>query len=200
MARINGLEYAWVYRNDYFQNEIETLSCYIEATDGSNALVILDDELAAAERLAKRHRVLVLDGLASRNDAIINRLLSSGEQLDSLWLVVFPVDRSDLSLLAEDLLAKTADYFTAASVHGVHAINYHWPEDVQRYMRTPRYPLAATFDGGIRFAGYAIDPTSFDSDRTIRLRLFWQCTAPIDTDYTVFTPRAGCIWRDRGPE
>ncbi|MFN8456213.1 MAG: glycosyltransferase family 39 protein [Anaerolineae bacterium] len=51
---------------------------------------------------------------------------------------------------------------------------------------SPAHPLAANLNGQIRLRGYTLTPQPPLPGQPLRLTLFWQALAAIDTDYTVF--------------
>ncbi|MCB0163223.1 MAG: hypothetical protein KDI79_03285, partial [Anaerolineae bacterium] len=55
----------------------------------------------------------------------------------------------------------------------------------------PAKPFKAHLGEAIELTGFEVNPNFSDSPKTVSLALYWQSTAKIDTDYTVFTQLIG---------
>jgi 4-amino-4-deoxy-L-arabinose transferase-like glycosyltransferase len=104
-AHVRGVEYAWVYRNDSYEDEL----AYIQAHAGSDDLVLLDVEGQLAKHYPGPQPVLVLAG-AMDAEAQAARLNEMAAGRPRIWYLRYRNVRSETRPALTELLITYAEH------------------------------------------------------------------------------------------
>ncbi len=187
VVRLNGIEYAWVYRNTLYQEAERQVVDYILArADPERDVIVLDGE----GRLARNYNGPVPMTelvVGKREDNVRTTLQEVAAGHRRLWYFAYPGDECDTNQLRKqlELGAKAVD---KVEVDGVRAVCYELGAEAGFVPSRPGVLIGARF-ASITLLG--CDVEALVPGKAARVRLYWQTSAPVSEDYTVFVQLFG---------
>jgi hypothetical protein len=135
------------------------------------------------------YRILTVGGepvdrwLASpviRSESELAEVLANND----VWLVLerWGLQREYYDLPFQQQLLAQTDYIS--ETQGIFIL--HSKPDPRPISPEPAERMTANFANQIQLLGYTLEPPTSISGQSLRLTLYWQATAPIPDDYTVF--------------
>jgi hypothetical protein len=196
VARVNGIDYAWVYANTmYSEAEQQILDHILAQADPARDVIVLDGNAY----LARAYQGPVpMDELTvpEQEDAVRTRLQEIAVGRRHLWQIVYP-GKGCRSRLAGKLLEKEATVVDEITVDGLRAVCYDLPAKVQFVTYQPSHTVGTCF-GPITLLGYDVSDAELTPGAEVRLRLYWQASEPVRPSYTVFAQLFGPDGEMRG--
>jgi hypothetical protein len=103
---------------------------------------------------------------------------------NNVWLVLerWGLQREYYDLPFQQQLLAQTDY--VSETQGIFIL--HSKPDPQPILPEPVKRVTANFANQVQILGYTLEPPEVTAGQSLRLTLYWQATAPIPDDYTVF--------------
>jgi len=191
VASVNGLDYAWVYRNTFYRQEIAKVLECIENQGGSQGdVVVLNTNAAFRRHYEGRLSLSVVAGPA-RDDFVLNALERALTGRHRVWFLTFPRACAAMAEVIRHHLEKRATATQAIVVGGVRAVRYDLPDRVCFVQRDPEYRLGLCLGDRIRLLGYDLRDTQLARGDVLSIRFYYDAIGPTDISYTVFTHLLG---------
>ncbi len=189
VARINGVDYAWVYANTmYSEAERQVLDYILARADPQQDLILLDGNAYLARTYDGP--VPLRELIAPQREDVLRTTLQgivAGRR--HVWYMSYSGDMCG-SELTRGLMEKEATAVDEITSGKVRAVCYRLPPTPQFVPVQASQPVGAHF-GPMTLVGYDLSTTELTPDKKLRVRLYWQTSEPVDTSYTVFAQLFG---------
>ena len=199
VARVNGLEYAWVYPNTIYRQEALALLEQIESRGEPEREVVVLNVNAALQRSYRGLLSLVAIAGPARDDFILTELQRAATGHDRMWFLTFPESDTDALPEADGETRRLLNGFLAAqsriveqiTVNGVQATGY-MPRVGARFVPVDSAVRRDLKLGEhVRLLGYDLPETELVGGESLFVRLYWQADGLIEVSYKVFTHLLG---------
>ena len=183
---VNGLEYAWIYRNSFYASELDAVIDYVEAHGHQRSdVVLINAQTAFGDAYAGPYTIRELAG-PPRDDYVATGLERATHGRNRVWLLDFPDLYEDLYAMIEARLQEQAKAVDEISVGAVRAICYQLRPGARFVRCKPGELLEYALGEEISLRGYDLGLREAEPGGYVSLRLYWQAEEPISTDYKVF--------------
>lgn len=184
-ATKGGIEYAWLYDNPYYRDELTEVLARIAARDGGEALALWNVDAARRTAANTETPGVVMCGPV-RDDFVLGSLQRAAEMSQTLWLIAIPEAEEALNALAAKHLARVAHETETVRIGEISARRYALAPGARFVPEAPRVSLPHRLGDGISLLGHDGLPERLEPGQTLSLRLYWRTTAAMETTYNVF--------------
>ncbi len=187
VVTLNGIDYAWVYANMLYRKAEQKVVDYILArADPAQDIIVVDGKQQLAHTYDGPVPMMELV-VGKREDSVRTALQEVAAGRRHLWYFAYPGDECDQSQLRKqlELGAKAVD---EVEVDGVRAVCYELGAEAGFVPSPPQVPIGAHL-GPVTLVGCDVEPLV--PGEGVRVRLYWQTSAPVSQDYTVFVQLFG---------
>jgi hypothetical protein len=192
VVKIDGIEYARIYANPFYQVETEYILQTIEAeAQASGDVIIMDAPVATMRRQAEGLPLIVLSASA-RDDYVRTRLSHASTLGRCFWLVTYPDADAD-STLHESVLAhldQNARVTRRLQVGDVQVVSYQL-NDRSCFLPASGYTMPYRLGQHLVLEGYSLSQSFLDPGDLLSVRLYWRCRDPVASTYKVFVHLVG---------
>ncbi|MFH1084347.1 MAG: hypothetical protein V1772_01105, partial [Chloroflexota bacterium] len=189
VARANGLDYAWVYRNTlYLDDAIAVLTRYLARDDPNATAVVLNADAAMLDAYTGPLEVAVITAYP-REDLVESALRPLVKRSQHIWVVRFPHMNPDVDRLTAETIEACGDLAGQWQQGELTVLLY----DVQETecFAPPHRSLDARVGDQIVLTGYNLSGRRLRRDEALIVSLYWEARAPVSQNYKVFVHLVG---------
>ena len=180
VVRLHGVEYAWVYRNERYEEHLQALERLI----GDEDLVVFAGRSQLSKRWPPERPRLVLD--PAGDEAQIARALNDVAQPGrTVWVVAFAGDDAERDVVRRQLdthALRLAEHTLPPLAVTAYRI---LPETTFAPLRAD-VPVEASFAGRLSLVGLGLSGMQLVPSQKLDITLRWQAINPVEEDYTAF--------------
>ncbi len=191
VATVNGIDYAWVYRNTIFEKGEQAVLTHIAAQAKPGQDLILVEGNAPFARDYTGAVPLQEFSPPERDDAVRTGLQAVTQGYKHVWRVAYQErDRCKATLTAKRL-QEQAPVGDRIAVEGVQGTRYDLPAELHFVPAQPAVASGTRFGEQIVLLGYDLPKDALAPGKPYRLRLYWQASDRVARSYTVFVQLFG---------
>ena len=185
VAGANGLEYAWVYPNTMYHDELETLMDEIMAGEDAEPTIVFNADASFARQYEGEAEMAVISASA-RRDYVQTELQAATEGKKGVWLVHFPDIYPEIydSLAAE--LGGVGEPGARVTAGDLEATYYALPEGVRFVAAEPQVATDYVLGDTFHLTGYDLSVEELGPGVQADLRLYWEAEQEADRNWKVF--------------
>jgi 4-amino-4-deoxy-L-arabinose transferase-like glycosyltransferase len=180
VARAHGIDWAYVYRNTYFDPALSYLAT--EAYAARDVVVVEIDSALLRQNTGGLPVHLV--GSTWGDDRILGALAQATQGRERVWLVTFATATGDGRQRVAHHLQAQADVVQRAEIDGMALVCYALRPDATFAPPAPEVVVEARLGETITLRGY--DLALAPDGARLNLRLYWRSATPLQQSYMVF--------------
>ena len=187
---VNGLEYAWVYRNTFYEHEIESLLQQIEAQWRKDDTVLVNADAAFCDHYDGPLWLWTVSGPA-REDYMASYLNHLARYTNRVWLLALPELYEAQHTLLSELLEGQGQIMASLTQGETSAVCYALRPGAHFVAPRPGVRREYLLGERIVLRGYDLDLSESEPGGTVAIRLYWVAAGRITDQYKVFTHLVG---------
>jgi len=187
VVNLHGIDYVWIYPNTLYRPALDYLH---ERADPQRDVVLLDIRAGLTRHYDGPLTLAVVDGSAGE-DSILKGLTQCTTGRERVWYLSFPDAPGDARGLIRHHLARQATEAGTVLFDGMAITLYDLGPDALSAPLRPEVEHEVHLGEGIVLVGYDLANGRLCAGETMVIRLYWHCTHPVTTSYTVFTHLLG---------
>jgi len=187
VVNVHGIDYVWIYPNTLYRPALDYLH---ERADPQRDVVLLDMRAGLSRHYDGPLALAVVDGSAGE-DRILKGLTQCTTGRERVWYLSFPEVPGDSRGLIRHHLARQATEAGTLLFDGMAITLYDLGPDALFVPPSPEVEHEVYLGEGIVLVGYDLVGGRLCAGETMVIRLYWRCTGPLATSYTVFNHLLG---------
>lgn len=189
-VRVAGLEYAWIYANDFWEKEIQNLLRQIEAQYQDGDLVLVPGDPAFIDQYDGPMRLLSVAGPA-REDYMASLLNGAGQRTSRIWLIGLPGLHDEQQAMLFALLDSQGQVACSLASGDLGAVRFNLRPMARFVSPRPAVRREYLLGESIVLRGYDLDLTQCVPGGSLSVRLYWFAAREVQDRYKVFTHLVG---------
>ena len=185
VARSNGIEYAWVYPNTYYQTELQSLMDQIATQADAEPAVVFNVDAAFRRHYTGPVATHVISGSA-RRDYVQTELTQAAAGHEGLWLIHVPDIYPEIYETLSAELAAAGEATAHLTAGDLSANYYALPQGHTWVAATPQVQTDYRLGDAMRLLGFDPPVGELAPGVTASFRLYWRAEQPLDDDWKVF--------------
>jgi len=187
VVKVNGIDYVWIYANTLYRPALAYLN---ERANPQSDVLLLDMHAALTRHYTSPLTLAVVEGSAGE-DRILSGLAQATAGRSRVWYLTFSDVPGDARGLVHHHLAQQAAMTGEVSFDGMQIACYDLYPDARFASPQPAIQRETRFGEQITLLGYDLPSARVSTGEQVVIRLYWHCTGPMSTSYTVFTHLLG---------
>jgi len=191
IVTVNGVEYARIYRNDFYQKETKRLLKVIEGQSDPDSTAVLVNWTASWPKDYGGAMYVECLATPGRDDYVLSALQRITERHKRIWLLLYPDASPDLDRRLKNWLAEYAVREQELRAGDVRAISYHLRPETRFIPARSQHEAGHLLNKQIRLLGYDLPQDAVTPGGEFYVRLYWQAIQFTDARYKVFVHLLG---------
>jgi hypothetical protein len=185
VASANGLEYAWVYPNTLYHDELDELMDEIMAAGEAAPAIVFNADASYARQYEGEAEMAVISA-SDRRDYVQTELQAILGGRAGIWLVRFPDIYPEIYERLAAVLGEVGEPAVHLSAGEVEATYYALPEGARFVAAEPEVATDYVIGETFRLLGYDASVGELGPGGVTDLRLYWQAERMPERNWKVF--------------